>query len=40
VSLAIYWLVDRLASALDIDPHAAALLVSLTVNAAADWMYD
>jgi hypothetical protein len=39
-ALAIYWLVDRLASALDIEPHAAALQVALAASTAADSTCD
>ena len=40
LALAIYWLVDRLASALDIEPHDAALQVALAASTAADAMCD
>ena len=40
LALAIYWLVDRFASALDIEPDAAALQVALAASTAADSMCD
>ena len=40
LALATYWLVDRLASALDIEPRAAALQVALAASTAADAMSD
>jgi hypothetical protein len=40
LALAIYWLVERLASAQDIEPHAAALQVALAASTAADAMTD
>jgi hypothetical protein len=40
LALAIYWLIDRLASALDIEPHAAALQVAIAASTAADAMCD
>ena len=40
LALATYWLVDRLASALDIEPRAAALQVALAASTAADSICD